>query len=558
MIQLQEIDPIPEETARIARLAFPKGNTCIKMRDSIGTIFCDKDFEALFSTQGQPAFSPWRLALVCVLQYINDMTDRQAADAVRGRIDWKYALSLELTDPGFDFSVLCEFRGRLIAGGVEQKLLDILLKQLQEKGIIKDKGKQRTDSTHVLAAVRNLNRLENVAETLRAALNAVATVASDWLLSWVPNEWFERYGRAVDEYRLPKGIEARYSLAETIGNDGMQLLISIYESSTTPQWLRQIPAIEILRQTWLHQYYIDYTDVPLDTIGKLRWRNAADLPKAGDRFDSPYDTDARYANKRSTTWTGYKVHITETCDANDVHLITNVETTQAQFSDVDQTEAIHLSLESKGLSPREHIVDAGYVDSELLIKSQIDFDIELIGPVRPNVSWQAKTPGGYDISKFTVDWEAKTVTCPQGQKSTTWTPAIDNWGNSGINVKFPSKVCRRCDFRHLCIKSKSESEPRKLRLRPEEEHQIIQTIRSAQDTDEWKERYNTRAGVEGTLSQGINAFGLRQARYRNLPKVRLQHIITAVAINVVRTVSWLDGIPHAATRISRFAALAAT
>jgi Transposase DDE domain len=257
----------------------------------------------------------------------------------------------------------------------------------------------------VRLAVRNLNRLENVAETLRAALNAVATVASDWLLSWVPNEWFERYGRAVDEYRLPKGIEARYSLAETIGNDGMQLLISIYESSTTPQWLRQIPAIEILRQTWLHQYYIDYTDVPLDTTGKLRWRNAADLPKAGDRFDSPYDTDARYANKRSTT---------------------------------------------------------------------------------------------------------------------------------------------------------SESEPRKLRLRPEEEHQIIQTIRSAQDTDEWKERYNTRAGVEGTLSQGINAFGLRQARYRNLPKVRLQHIITAVAINVVRTVSWLDGIPHAATRISRFAALAAT
>ncbi|GAA6614404.1 hypothetical protein NUACC26_001810 [Scytonema sp. NUACC26] len=148
-------------------------------------------------------------------------------------------------------------------------------------------------------------------------------------------------------------LAARYSLAETIGNDGMQLLASIYESSTTPQWLRQIPAIEVLRRTWLHQYYIDYTDVPEDTAGKLRWRNAADLPKAGDRFDSPYDTDGRYANKRSTTWTGYKVHITETCDANDVHLITNVETTQAQLSDVDQTELIHLSLESKALSPSE-------------------------------------------------------------------------------------------------------------------------------------------------------------------------------------------------------------
>lgn len=256
MIQATEIDPIPSATAHIANLAFPKGNLCMKMRDEIGAIFCDKDFESLFSTQGQPAKSPWRLALVCVLQYINDMTDRQAADAVRGRIDWKYALSLELTDPGFDFSVLSEFRGRLIAGGAEKKLLDILLKQFKEKGIVKDKGKQRTDSTHVLAAIRKLNRLENVAETLRAALNAVATVAPDWLREWVPQEWFERYKRPVEEYRLPKGVAARYEYAETIGNDGMQLLIAIYEEETTPQWLRQIPAIEILRQTWLHQYYM--------------------------------------------------------------------------------------------------------------------------------------------------------------------------------------------------------------------------------------------------------------------------------------------------------------
>lgn len=397
-----------------------------------------------------------------------------------------------------------------------------------------------------------LFRLENVAETLRAALNAVATVTPDWLRSWVPSEWFERYGRPVEEYRLPKGVTSRYELAETIGNDGIQLLIAVYEQETTPKWLRQIPAIEILRQTWVHQYYTNVES------GKLCWRSAADLPPAGKRFDSPYDTDARYGNKRSTTWTGYKVHITETCDANDVHLITNVETTHAHLSDVDQTQPIHEALEEKDLLPKEHIVDAGYVDSELLVKSQIDFDIELIGPVRPNVSWQAKTPGGYDISKFTVDWSTKTVTCPQGQKSTTWTPAIDNWGNSGISVKFPAKTCRICNFRHLCVKSKSESEPRKLRLRPQQEHQILQTIRKQQDTDEWKERYNTRAGVEGTLSQAINAFGLRQARYRNLPKVRLQHQITAVAINVVRMVSWLNGIPHAQTRISQFAALRVT
>ena len=186
------------------------------------------------------------------------------------------------------------------------------------------------------AAISTLNRLECVGETLRATLNALATVAPDWLQEWVPPEWFDRYGRAVEEYRLPKGIAARKEYAETIGKDGIQLLISLYEDETTPQWLRQIPVVYILRQTWMHQYYIDN--------GQVCWRAAADLPPAGNRFDSPYDSDARYGNKRSTTWTGYKVHITETCDVDSVHLITNVETTHAHLSDVDQTEPIHEAL----------------------------------------------------------------------------------------------------------------------------------------------------------------------------------------------------------------------
>nr|WP_234711212.1 transposase [Nostoc punctiforme] len=163
----------------------------------------------MYPTHGQPTVRPWRLALICVLQFIEDLPDRQAAEAVRSRIDWKYVLGLELTDSGFDFSVLCEFRARLMVGGAEQQLLDTLLRQFRERGWLKERGKQRTDSTHVLAAIRNLNRLEGVGETLRAALNSLATVAPDWLRSWVPSEWYERYGRAVEEYRLPKGIAAR-------------------------------------------------------------------------------------------------------------------------------------------------------------------------------------------------------------------------------------------------------------------------------------------------------------------------------------------------------------
>ena len=174
------IEPVPEGTAHVARAAFRKGNPLLKLRDELGAVFADADFADLFPKLGQPGLPPWRLALVTVLQFAEGLPDRQAADAVRGRIDWKYALSLELTDPGFDFSVLCEFRARLIAGGLEQSLLEAMLTRYRERGLLKARGRQRTDSTHVLAAVRKLNRLENVGEMLRAALNSLAAAAPDW------------------------------------------------------------------------------------------------------------------------------------------------------------------------------------------------------------------------------------------------------------------------------------------------------------------------------------------------------------------------------------------
>lgn len=539
-------NPVPLTTRQVAKAAFPKGNLYLTMRDEIGTFYTDRDFEELFSLEGHPALPPWRLALICVMQYIEGLSDRQAAEAVRSRIDWKYALGLELTDPGFDFSVLSEFRARLIAGAAEEQLLELLLTLFKERGWVKERGKQRTDSTHVLAAIRLLNRLEGNGETLRAALNAIATVAPDWLQSWVPTEWFERYSRSIEEYRLPKGIPARTALAETIGNDGMQLLAVLWESQEV-FYLRQIPTVEILRQTWIHQYYVEN--------GQVRLRAASDLPPAGARMDSPYDPDARYGNKRSVTWTGYKVHITETCDENKVHLITNVLTTQAHFSDVDQTEPIHKSLNKKRLLPREHIVDAGYVDATLIVTSPKHYGVTVMGPMRKDVSWQSKSPGSYDISQFKVNWNTKRVTCPMGKKSLKeWTPYQDKWGNSVIRVSFPRKTCLLCPNRSLC--TRSESGARKLTLRPKKEHELLQSLRIQQETPEWKERYNSRAGVEGTISQGVRAFGLRKARYTGLVKVHLQHILTAAAINVVRMVAWLDGVPHAMTRTSRFAALA--
>ena len=541
------LTPMPTETLRVAQAAFPKPSRFMQMRDQLGTIYDDAAFAILYPRRGQPAEAPWRLALITVMQYADHLTDRQAADAVRSRIDWKYALALELTDPGFHYSVLSKFRTRLVAGAAEQLLLDALLARFQTAGLLKAGGQARTDSTHIVAAIRALNRLECVAETLRAALNDLAVVAPDWLRQQVTAEWFECYGQRVEESRLPKGEAKRYAYAEQIGADGLQLLHAIY-AETAPRWLRAIPTVDILRQTWVYQYYTDEN-------GHLRWRQAKNLPPAGMRIDSPYDPEAHFGNKRSITWTGYKVHLTETCDADRLHVITHVETTEAAVTDVTMTEPIHQALRDKAVAPEDHIVDAGYVDATLLVASPQDFNITLIGPVRPDVSWQAKDEQAYDISQFHIDWDAQQVRCPRGKTSSSWGPGRDQWNNAVLHVKFAYKDCRYCEARARCTKAKTT--PRHITLRLQHEHQALQAVRHQQPTSDWKATYDKRAGIEGTLSQGVRAFGLRRCRYIGLAKTRLQHLATAAAINIDRLAAWLDGRPHAKTRTSRFAALGA-
>ena len=203
------IGPVPATTAQVARAAFPRGNDYLRLREELGTVFSDDDFADLYPDQGQPALPPWQLALVTVLQFRENLSDRQAAEAVRARIDWKYLLGLELTDSGFDYSVLSEFRARLSQRQAGERLLDKLLAQCQAQGLLRAGGRQRTDATHVLAAVRVLNRLELVAETLRMALNALAVVAPEWLKRQAPEAWYQRYGRRIEYSRRPSSENER-------------------------------------------------------------------------------------------------------------------------------------------------------------------------------------------------------------------------------------------------------------------------------------------------------------------------------------------------------------
>jgi transposase len=258
MLRPMPIEPIPPETARVARAAFPKGNRYLRLADALDTLFTDEAFGALFPTHGQPACPPWRLALVTILQFAEGLSDRQAAHAVRSRIDWKYVLRLELTDPGFDASVLSEFRTRLITGAAEALLLEMLLTWCRERQLIKATGRQRTDSTHILAAVRALNRIEVIGETLRHALNSPAAVAPEWLRAVSPPAWRACYARRAEDDRVPTTPAARTSLILTLGCDGWQLLAAI-DHADTPRWVREVPAVAVLRQVSGQNYWWDGT-----------------------------------------------------------------------------------------------------------------------------------------------------------------------------------------------------------------------------------------------------------------------------------------------------------
>src|SRR6266545_3526261 len=535
---------IPEHTVEVARAAFPKGNPYMRMRDELGPIYTNPEFAHLFPKDGQPAQAPAHLALVSVMQFAEGLSDQQTADAVRARIDWKYALALELTDPGFDSSVLCEFRQRLISGQAELLLFETMLTLFRAQGLIKAKGRQRTDSTHVLAAIQTLNRLECVGETLRHALNTLASVAPEWLQSWVPATWFDRDRRPFAEYRLPAEKPARYALAEQIGADGRQLLQRI-DDPASPTWLQQAPAVQILRQVWLQQFYAVTDDQP------MRWRMAEDLPPALLLISSPYDPDARYSKKRDTEWTGYKVHLTETCDDDLPHLITNVETTPAPIADSTITGEIQAHLAARDLLPREHIVDSAYVTAEQLVQSQRQ-QIDLVGPPPAERGWQAKAKEGFAASCFVIDWEAQLATCPQGKTSVVWQPTTDQNGHAVVNIRFDYADCRDCPVRPQCVAS---TRARSLTIRAHDQYVALQAARHRQHTEAFKAQYAKRAGIEGTLSQGTRLSDLRRSRYVGLLKTRLVHLLIAAALNFVRVAAWLADVPHARTRQSAFAKL---
>jgi transposase len=523
-----EMDPMPEETQRLAWQLYPKGTIYMQLHDALGPIFSDEPFRAFFAKRGRAGHAPWRLAMVTVMQAMEGLTDTQAALNAHLRIDWRYALHLPLDSSGFDYTILSDFRERLLAGHGERLLLDAVVQVAREHEWLDAGGKQRTDSTMVVASVRALSSLESVGESLRATLNALAEHEPDWLLEHMDPEWFERYVHRFELARYPKSEEQRHRLRQQVGEDVQRLMRELHQEES-PKKLLELEEVQLLQRVFAQHYEQEGEQV--------RWRDGPSVSNE-ERVVSPYDPDARSSRKRDKTWLGYKGHFTETCDQDPArpHLIVNVETTVATTQDAEMLAVVQQHLREQDLNPKEHFVDQGYSSGEQLVK-QAQAGTEIISLVGYDPSWQEREQTGYGAQAFTLDWDKRVATCPQGQESHSWTHRVDKDQKEEEVIRFPSKVCQSCPVHALCSRAERG---RVVHVLAQPAYEALKKRREEQGKQEFLKRYNVRAGIEGTIGQAVQGFEMRRSPYRGLSKTNLRHQAIGAGINLVRIAAHLQ------------------
>lgn len=533
-LKVQPVPPIPDDIATLVRQILPASHPLVLMGDRLSQFISDEAFADLYPAEGKPALSPALLALVTLLQYWEFLSDRQATHMVIARLDWKYALHLALAYAGFDHSVLCEFRQRLIAHDAQRRVFDQLLLALRQAGLLKGKHMQRTDSLAVLGAVRQLSRLELAMETLRLALVEIEQQDPAWLKAAVPSSWAEQYGAWTQQERLvrSKGEAGRAEaekLLQQAGADGQWLLDKLVAPGT-PKGLVGAEPVGILSRVWGQQF---------ETVdGRVKPRARVDVCGA-EEIHTPHDPDVRYGEHGGNGWEGFLLQWTETAAPDQPRIITDVATTSAGVADCQQLDDIQTRLAERDLLPDIHLLDKGYVTGDNILASAAR-GVQLVGPVQRDSSPQAQTPGGLTADQFQVDFEQKRAVCPAGQMATIWSDSHNRYGASVVHIRFPVAICRACPLRPKCMPTSSSTKHgRSLQLKPS--HVQVQARRLEQTTPAFKELYRHRAGIEASLSNAVRRHGARRARYRGTVKANLQQLFLASAINLKRAAAWLVG-----------------
>ena len=525
-LRCRETVEMPADIAAVGQQLLPVTNLYRIIGDQLADLVRDADFADLYDTRGRHALSPALLALVTVFQFLEDVPDREAAEAVVVRLDWKYALHLPLTYAGFDYTCLCYFRTRLRAHHREAQVFDTILTKVQALGLLKKRGKQRTASITVLGAVRQLSALETVTETLRLAVRALAADAV-WLEQAVPASFREQYADLRPDYRLT--AEEQAALFQQVGRDGYWLLDRL---DTAPATLRDLEAVTVLRTVWAQRYTRD--------AGVVRVRT--ELVPCTERIVTPHDPGVRAGATRGKKWQGEKVHVTETAEAAAglPTFITDVTTANASSGDAETLAEIRRQVAARARAPAEQYVDSGYVSGQQLAQSQAA-GIELVGP-----PLQDTAPNGFKIADFAIDRAAKQAICPQGHRSVTWRERTERDGSRAVNIQFAAADCAACPLRAHCTTGKSG---RSLHLSAP--YDLLVARRVEAQTDAFRERLRARPAIEATLSELVRAHGLRRQRYRGAAKRPFENLLKAAACNLTRLVRALVARgPRAAAALS--------
>ncbi len=506
---------VPKDTAKIGQTILGESNPYRQIGDRFNELFPEEDvFGEMYEVTGRGAISPLLLALVTAFQMLEKAPDRLAAEWVVSRIDWKYALHLPLTYTGFHFTDLYAFRQRLLEHQQERLMFEQLLLKLKALGVIKGRGKMRTDSTHVLGVVERLHQLELVTESVRVALRAVERLATEWVAQALPASFQEAYSRRQSEYGLSETEIAR-KLVQA-GRDGFWFLQQVEGSA--PAFVRQLSEVETLR-TVLKQQFPGGPDEP----------PASRRPTGKEVIESPHEPEVRYSTKRGQGWLGYKVQVTETCNADQPHLIVDLEPTTALENDSPQLPEIQARLKAQGTLPDEQYVDQGYMSAQHLVNSAKQ-GINLLG-VPPE---DTQGPAGFRQTDFTIDESTQQAVCPQGETSTIWSEkATSDPAVSQTLIRFPGQTCQQCTAFGQCT---SSSQGRSLTLHPH--RQALLARRAEAQTHAFRQKMHLRSGIEATISELSRGHDFRRARYRGLAKLRLQAYFTATAVNLKRLLRW--------------------
>jgi transposase len=511
--------PMPGDTAGVCQALLSENNPYRLIGERLFNQFSEQAYADLYAPEGKPAVSPVILAFVTVFQFLEKLPDRAAAEGVRVRLDWKYALHLPLSYVGFDFSVLSEFRQRLLSHEAEGRVFETLVQAFRAQGLIKSRGIQRTDSVAMLTKVRDLSRLELVVETLRLAVQAVVKAAPAWSQRDLPPSWEERY---APRFILQRHTETEKQDYEArIGADGQWLLDRLAQPDP-PEAVCDLPAIQLLRTVWQQHFQA--------VNGQIRYTPPGHYD-GHTQIQTPHDPDARYSRKREFAWIGGKVQVTETDDENHPHLITDIRATCSSYTDYEALPRIQDRLQQRECLPAQHYVDSAYVSGPNLAASG-QKKIDLVGPVPTVISHQAKLPEGITTEQFTIDVASQQATCPAG---------ICIGASAGrpgkLRFLFPKALCLACALHDRCCLGHGG---RTVTVSPS--YPWLQAARRRQTTDAFKQAYrHHRSGVEGCLSALVRGHGLRASRYIGNRKRQLQALFTGAAANLKRAAHWLAG-----------------